>query len=122
MNAEMERACRKAAGIQKEKEQLLRELKQNTKEMMVLRDQVAIYKQEFRVLGKRHEVDRDQDALQLQEAVTNEIKRRRKPTTPTDLPITLNERRAHDRANIMKILKEYHGQLAHWDDILSSLV
>ena len=42
MNADMEKACKKAAGLQKEKEQLLNEIKQYKKEMMVLRDQVAI--------------------------------------------------------------------------------
>ena len=54
--------------------------------------------------------------------MTNEIKRRRKPTIPADRPITLDERRALDRANITKILKEYQVLLPHWNDILSSLV
>ena len=54
--------------------------------------------------------------------MTNEIKRRRKPTVAADLPITLDERRAHDKANITSILKEYEGLLPSWDDVLTTLV
>ena len=82
---------------------------------MELRDQIAIYKQDRRVLGKRPKAETEHGTWveqaryidQLQTAVTNEIKRRRKPTIPADRPITLDERRALDRANITKILKEY---------------
>ena len=44
LNSAIDQACRKAAGLQREKEQLQREIRQKTKEMMALRDQVAIYK------------------------------------------------------------------------------
>ena len=44
MNQAIDQACRKAAGLQREKEQLQREIRQQTKEMMELRDQIAIYK------------------------------------------------------------------------------
>ena len=62
------------------------------------------------------------EAEDVQQAVDNEIKRRRKSTVPADLPITLDERRAHDKANVTRILKEYGSLLPSWDDVLEALV
>ena len=44
LNSAIDQACRKAAGLQREKEQLQREIRQKTKEMMVFHDKIAIYK------------------------------------------------------------------------------
>ena len=62
------------------------------------------------------------EPAEITEAVTNEIKRRRKPTKSSELPITLDERRALDKANVTRILKEYKSLVINWDDIMSSLL
>ena len=39
---------------------------------------------------------------------------------PADLPVSLDERRALDKANAMRIIKEHRSLLNPWYDILSS--
>ena len=85
-------------------------------------DQIAIYKQEFRLLGKRKVQASKTETVELLKAVESEIKKRRKPNTPDDLPVSLDERRAYDKASSMKIIKEYGGLLTHWDGIMTNLV
>ena len=53
-------------------------------------------------------------------AITSEIKKRRKATTPADLPVSLNERRALDKENAMQIIREHKSLLNSWDDILTA--
>ena len=57
--------------------------------------------------------------MQLQEAVAREIKRRRKTSICVDAPITLQERRAHDGANIGQLIKENKLLLTPWSEILA---
>ena len=50
----------------------------------------------------------------MPEAVTNTIKRRRKQSVEPDAPVTLKERRAHDTASIMDIIKGNKNLLVEW--------
>ena len=89
---------------------------------MVLRDQIAIYKKEFRLLGKRPALEEPEIENQIEDAVIREIKRRRKPTCDQEQPITLQEKRARDRARIEEVMRSSKPLLAHWDEILAACI
>ena len=78
---------------------------QNLAKIKTLQEQLALQKQELKVLGKRPlECDPDEEAA-LQQAVASQIKRRRQITDPQETPVTLKERRAFDRATIERLIK-----------------
>jgi len=49
-----------------------------------------------------------------------EIKRRRNQNTPSDAPVTLEERRAVDRASITEIIKDHRNLLTTWTSIMEN--
>ena len=75
-------------------------------------------RQENRLLGKRAEPVEPLEALEIQEAANREIIRRRHHSDQSSLPITLKERRANDKANISKCLKEFNPLLTSWTQIV----
>ena len=84
-----------------------------------LKDQVAILNQEVKTLGKRSAVITPEEAIELDEAIVREIKRRRKDPCGHDVPVSLTERRANDKAKISKIIKDHSNLLVHWNEILT---
>ena len=71
-----------------------------------LKDQVTILKQEVKTLGKRGAVVNPEESAELEEAIVREIKRRRRDPHDQNAPVTLDERRASDKATVSKILKD----------------
>ena len=55
-------------------------------------------------------------------AVREKIKRQRKSSTDPERPVSLDERRAHDKANISKILKKNKNLLVTWNQIMTSII
>ena len=76
-----------------------------TRDIKELKGQLAIYKQEFRLLGKRPIQAREEEEDELEEAVINEVKKRRRHGCGDGEPPTLKERRAYDMARIGEMLK-----------------
>ena len=62
-------------------------------------------KKEFKLLWKHSAQDKDEEDTELQDAVVQKIKKRRKMNVSQEDPITLKEKRALDRANIEAHLK-----------------
>ena len=52
--------------------------------------------------------------------MAREVKRRRKSSVSADTPVTIKERRALDRSNIEKIIKENKILLTPWSEILAA--
>ena len=86
----------------------------------MLKDQLSIQKQELKVLGKRPLQCDPEDEVAIQESVTREIKRRRKEPVNREAPVTLQERRALDRANIESLIKNHKHLLVPWQKIMTS--
>jgi len=83
-----------------------------------LKEQLAIGKQELRVLGRRPQQVEPEEAAELQEAVTQRILARRKTGKATEQLITVQEKRAFEKDAIMKIVRDHRELLVKWDDIL----
>ena len=77
-----------------------------TKVSANLKDQVAILHQEVKNLGKRSAIIDPQDAAVFEEAIIREIKRRRKDPCDQDALVSLDERRAADKASATFLIKE----------------
>ena len=103
---------------QLENKQLKNEKKKNLEEIKQLTDKLSIHKHELRVLGKRPFQREPEEDAELQLAIANEIKRRRKDTSKMEKPVTLKERRAADRATIEKLVKANKTLLVPWQDII----
>ena len=84
-----------------------------------LKQQITINKQELKTLKRRVDPTEPEDLAALEEAVRDQIIKRRKTSTSLDFPISLNELRALDRSNISQILKEVKPLLTSWDQILA---
>lgn len=84
-----------------------------------LKQQIAINKHELKTLKKRVDPTEPEDLAALEEAVHDQIMKRRKTGANSELPITLCELRALDRQNISQILKEMKPLLTSWDLILA---
>ena len=84
-----------------------------------LKQQVAINKQELKTLKKRVDPTEPEDLAALEEAIHDQIMKRRKTGASSEFPITLCELRALDRSNISEILKEMKPLLTSWDQILA---
>ena len=63
-----------------------------------LKDQVTILKREVQTLGKRSAGVEPEEAAELDEAVVREIKRQRKDSHGRSASVSLDERRAADKA------------------------
>lgn len=72
------------------------------------------------MLGKRPLQPDPEEEAALQQAVASQIKRRRRSTNTTGAKVTLQERRAFDRATIEKIIKDNKPILKRWTDILEA--
>ena len=59
------------------------------------------------MLGKRDAPETVDEAATLLEAVTNQVKRNRRANHPNDAPVTLQERRAYDRATINTVIRDH---------------
>ena len=77
-------------------------------------------RREARTLGKRAAVVEPAEAKALEEAISREIIRKRKGSACKEAPVTLEERRAADKANITAIIKENANLLVSWKDILAN--
>ena len=87
--------------------------------MVILKDQLAICKQDLQQLWARGKPVEPEEAQEINEAVHREIKRRRKIDAKEDRPITLDERRAYGKDIIMSYIKELKFSLAAWQTILT---
>ena len=94
-------------GAQSKVSQLQKDKKRLDNEISVLKDQITIYRQEFRIMNKRQAPAEPEDAMAIQEATMREIKRRRDQNIASEAPVTLDERRAMDKAKITEIIKDY---------------
>ena len=56
------------------------------------------------------------------EAVHDKIKRQIKGNISPEKSVTLNERRAHDKANISAIIKKNRNLLVPWSQIMNILI
>ena len=108
------------AAVQSDAKQLQKDKKRLEKDITVLKDQLAIHKQQLRTLGQKTACIEPEKEMQLQEAVVREIKRRRKNSISVDAPITLQEGRAHDGANIGQLIKENKLLLTPWSEIMAN--
>ena len=82
-------------------------MKQIEAEKKVLQDQLAICRQEFRVLGKRTTQLEPEESKTITEAVFREIKRRRGSIASANDDISLKERRAVDKDTASAIIKNH---------------
>ena len=71
------------------------------------------------MIGKRPVQEAIEDDEELEEAVVNEIKKRRKPSVSPEAPITLKEKRARCRAQIEELIKNNKNLLVPWEQILA---
>ena len=94
-----------------EKAQVGREVKE-------LRDQLAVVRLERSVLGRRSQQVDPQDAVELEQAVTNQVLARRKTSANTEQPITIVEKRSYEKDTIMSIVRDHQDLLVKWDDIM----
>ena len=94
-------------------------MEKQKEEIKVIRDQLTIWRQEWRTLGKRNAPVEPREARALEEAVAREIKRRRKDNKDPAVPVTLQERRAADKAQIANLINENAIFLANWHGILA---
>ena len=61
-----------------------------------------------------------EDVQALEEAVARQIKRKRKEGDKDDRPISIDERRALGKENIMALVKQLSFNLASWPAILNA--
>ena len=73
----------------------------------------------MKTLGKRPAIIEPQDAAIFEEAIIREIKRRRKDPGDQDALVTLDERRAADKASASSLIKENSNLLVEWSEIVS---
>ena len=71
------------------------------------------------MIGKRPVQEAIEDDEELEEAVVQEIKKRRKPSVSPEAPITLQEKRARCRAQIEELVKNNKNLLVPWEQILA---
>ena len=76
-------------------------------------------RREAKTLGKRSAMVEPAEAKALEEAISREIQRKRRSSVGREAPVTLDERRAADRANITAIIKENANLLVSWKEILA---
>ena len=99
-------------------DQLRRDKERLSNEVTILKDQLAVERQERSLLGKRNDPIEPEEAVHLEQAVTREIKRRRGNNQATDTAASLEERRADDKAKISEMLKDYKQYLVPWSAIM----
>ena len=85
----IDKANNTVKGLQLEKQKLKLENKRHKSEIKDLKDQLAITRQEARILGKRDAPETVDETAALLEAVTNQVKRNRRANHPNDAPVTL---------------------------------
>ena len=90
------------------------------KEIQALKDELAIQKQELRLLGKRPSPADPEETEYLQEAVAREIKKRRRQSIGNDAPVMLQERRKTDHVNIASVLREHKDLLVPWTTVMAA--
>ena len=90
--------------------------------MVILNDQLTITKQEARQVGMKSSFVDPEEALRLDEAVVRTIKRRRSSNHEDEKEVSVNEKRAVGRQNIMSFVKELKFSLSSWDKILHALI
>ena len=81
---------------------------------------MIILRQENRILGKRREPLDKKEVLELQEATSREIIRRRHHSNQSSQKPSLQERRADDKEKITKLLKNYSALLTPWSEIMAA--
>ena len=70
-------------------------------------------------MKKKVDPTEPEDLAALEEAVHDQILKRRKTGANMEAPICLSELRALDRSSISEILKDMKPLLTSWDQILS---
>ena len=129
LRARLERAERNNEGLQTKVNQLRSDATRQKKDIGVLKDQMAIYRQENQ-LFKESFANKDQqppppspnETAELRTTVVNEINRRRGRRAAQPEPTSLPEQRANDKGAIMEMLKDYKHHLTPWKDILENLL
>ena len=85
-----------------------------------LNGQVAIYRKEKLLLGKRNAPVDAEEAEYLREVISNEIRKRRRQSGGQQAPVTLKERRSMDNSSISELLGQYKDLLVPWPDIMAA--
>ncbi len=91
LHEKVEKAEKKAAGLELRQQRMECELKKCKTLNAELKDQLAVTKQELRLLSNDPALATIEEQLDVQEAVAQQIKRRRSRSAPNAEPITLKE-------------------------------
>ena len=89
-------------------------------EIRVLKGELAITKQDYRLQFKRPVPLEPEERQALNEAVIREVKKRRKLNEVDSGVVTLRERRAHDTSVIKRTLKDHGKLLTPWSTIITN--
>ena len=71
-------------------------------------------------MNNEEKVDIPENVKELNQAVEDTIKRRRKNSVGQDAKITIQELRANDMATIYSQIKQHRSSLVPWTDILAT--
>ena len=74
------------------------------------------------MLGKRAAPVETNELKAIEQAVVNQVKRRRTISIDVEAPVTIKERRALDKYNISKLIREHRELLQPWSDIMVNLL
>ena len=88
--------------------------------MKDLQDQLAIGRQEVRLLGRRTQQVEPEETNEIEQAVTNQILARRKTSANTEAPIRVQEKRAYEKEATMAMVRDHQELLISWDEILEA--
>ena len=72
----------------------------------------------MRILGVRSSPEKVEEAHIIQEAVQEEILKRRKKSDSQAKPASTQEHRSLGRKNILQIVKDFQGSLQQWEPIV----
>ena len=117
-----EKATKRAAGFQSQLEKSRKESKERQDQIKELKHELAIVRQDRRMLGVRPAPVEPEERAAIQQAVHEKIKRQRKNSASVDEPVQLSELRAHDKAIVSDILKHHRNLLVPWSRILAKCV
>ena len=105
LKIDVNEATQKAAGYKGKNDLLNLQVSDMSKQMVILKDQLTITKQEARQVGMKSSFVDPEEARQLEEAVARTIKRRRGNNHQDEREVSVNDKRVVGR-NIISFVKE----------------
>ena len=122
LKIDVAQAGRLASGLKGKNDLLNIQVNDMNRQMVILKDQLTITKQEARQVGMKSSIPDPEDALKLEQALVRTIKRQRVSNNQEDREVSIDEKRVVGRQNIMSFVKELKFFLTPWAKILEALI